>query len=87
MREICSCDPSDALAEAALTLQYTFSASISEVVRITKFNVGITREVLFIVIKLIANTSLSREDYCVQLFSISPCFLWPSAEQLSRTFS
>ena len=49
MREICSCDPSDALAEAALTLQYTFSASISEVVRIPElFNVGIIREALFL---------------------------------------
>ena len=68
MREICSCDPSDALVEVALTLQYTFSASVSEVVRIRElFNVGKTRESsIFIVIKLIANTSLSREDYCVQ---------------------
>ena len=87
-REICSCDPSDALAEAALTLQYTFSASISEVVRIPElFNVGITREALF----LLSSSSLQtlhcpEQIYCSVTF-INPCFLWPSAEHLSRTFS
>ena len=81
MRELTSWDPSDALAEVALTLQYTFSASISEVIRITGlFNVGITRKSsIFTVIKLIANTSLSREDLLCSvifhkpLFSAVPC--------------
>ena len=87
-REICSCDPSDALVEAALTLQYTFSASISEVVRIPElFNVGIIREALF----LLSSSSLQtlhcpEQIYCSVTF-INPCFLWPSAEHLSRTFS
>ena len=75
-REICSCDPSDALVEAALTLQYTFSASVSEVVRIRElFNVGKTRESsIFIVIKLIANTSLSREDLLYSVIFHKPLF-------------
>ena len=68
--------PSDALAEVALTLQYTFSASISEVLRITElFNIGTTRESsIFIVIKLTANISPSREDLLCSVIFHKPLF-------------
>ena len=68
--------PSDALAEVALTLQYTFSASISEVLRITElFHVGTTRQSsIFIVIKLIANISPSREDLLCSVIFHKPLF-------------